>query len=171
MMVINLMLNLILAMLFLKSINPLSMGMILIFQTLFVALLLGSMTKTFWIMYLLMLTFIGGMLVLFIYVTSIFPNEKFLFDQKSSFLLMLTLLMIFMLTNIYFTMFKFNMSFIDQTFNLPVMNKTILYTTKMFYSSTSPILIFLVLYLFFCMIVVIKITYLSKGPLRKMHYV
>nr|YP_004891575.1 NADH dehydrogenase subunit 6 [Phalera flavescens]AEB71587.1 NADH dehydrogenase subunit 6 [Phalera flavescens] len=71
--------------------NPLSMGLMILMQTLLICLLSGMMIKTYWFSYILFLTFLGGLLVLFIYVSSIASNE--LFNMK--FLLNLFFLFVF----------------------------------------------------------------------------
>lgn len=50
-------------------------------------------------------------------------------------------------------------------------NTAILNTRKIFNSQNNLLLIFLVNYLFYCIIIVIKITQYFKGPLRKINYV
>nr|DAA06218.1 TPA_exp: truncated NADH dehydrogenase subunit 6 [Drosophila persimilis] len=62
---------------FLNMIHPLAMGLTLLIQTIFICLISGLMTKSFWYSYILFLIFLGGMLVLFIYVTSLASNEMF----------------------------------------------------------------------------------------------
>nr|UGS80253.1 NADH dehydrogenase subunit 6 [Eolachesilla chilensis] len=163
--------SILLSILFFYLMNPLSLGLILILQTISVSLMLGTMSKSFWFLYLLILVFIGGMLVLFIYVTSIFPNEKFLFNQNVFLLLIAGVLILststsltyFFNLNIILPNFK---SFLSMGENL-IMTPTI----KIFISQTNFLLIFLVNYLFYCMIVVIKVTNFFQGPLRKMNYV
>nr|UGS80292.1 NADH dehydrogenase subunit 6 [Prolachesilla sp. GRAspLA] len=170
-MLIMMILIMMLTILFFLSKNPLSMGLILILQTISLSLMMELMQKSFWFLYILILIFIGGMLIMFIYMTSIFPNEKFFFNQKYLFMMimMISIIMIFMYMNNFFHM------------NFPIMelsnflqmkkNSSLLYTIKIFNSTTNMILIFLVLYLFYCMIIIIKIINIFKGPLRKMNYV
>uniref|UniRef100_A0AAU7VB97 NADH-ubiquinone oxidoreductase chain 6 n=1 Tax=Stenopsocus wangi TaxID=3074950 RepID=A0AAU7VB97_9NEOP len=148
--------------------NPLTLGLILICQTLALTFFLGSLMKSFWFLYLLILIFIGGMLVLFIYVTSIFPNEKFNINNNNFFniILFMTLLMIILL--IYNNFFNLTLSF-DSVENFILINKFMLPSVKMFSFNTSMLFIFMVNYLFYCMIVVIKITNFFSGPLRKMN--
>nr|UGS80513.1 NADH dehydrogenase subunit 6 [Polypsocus corruptus] len=160
------------SLLFFYLTNPLTLGLTLIFHTIFLSLFMGKMMKSFWFIYLLMLVFIGGMLVLFIYVTSIFPNEKFLFNQFNLMNLLIMLILMIMPYLFYNLFFKFNLplnSFkliLNCTENYLMMN-----SLKMFNSNTNILLIFMINYLFYCMIIVIKITNFSKGPLRQLNYV
>nr|YP_009443871.1 NADH dehydrogenase subunit 6 [Amphigerontia montivaga]ATU07092.1 NADH dehydrogenase subunit 6 [Amphigerontia montivaga] len=162
-------LAIIFSMLFFMVWNPLTLGLILIFQTILLSIFVGLLTPSFWFLYLLMLVFIGGMLVLFVYVTSIFPNEKFSFSQYSYIFLLslgsLLILTLYFMNNLF--MMNPNMNYLD----LLLMNKPhhlMSSTTKIFNSQNNFLLIFLVNYLFYCMIVVIKITNFYSGPLRKM---
>ena len=50
------------------------MGLTLLIQTILVSIISGLITKTFWFSYILFLVFLGGILVLFIYVTSLASN-------------------------------------------------------------------------------------------------
>nr|UGS80175.1 NADH dehydrogenase subunit 6 [Anomopsocus sp. AnspLA] len=157
---------------FFFSSNPLIMGFMLITQTVSLSILLGLMQKSFWFLYILILIFIGGMLVMFIYMTSILPNKKLLiFNNKIKILIPLTILLFslmyflnnFLLLNIYFK--DINM-FLNMKENM-LLDSTI----KIFNSSSSGMTIFLVNYLFYCMIIVIKMVNFSKGPLRMTTYV
>nr|QNV11699.1 NADH dehydrogenase subunit 6 [Rhamphomyia barbata] len=62
---------------FMQMNHPLAMGLMLLMQTFLICLITGLMTKSFWFSYILFLIFLGGMLVLFIYVTSLASNEMF----------------------------------------------------------------------------------------------
>lgn len=141
-------------------------------QTISIRVFMGIITNSFWFLYLLILVFIGGILVLFIYVTSIFPNEKFSFNQKlliSSLIFITTLLIFFIVLNNYFII-NLNLNNIESMLNIKI-NFNITNTRKIFNSNNNLLLIFLVNYLFYCITIVIKITNFFKGPLRKLNYV
>ena len=57
--------------------NPLSMGVILLFCVISIALLLGLLRRTMWVSYTLVLVLVGGLLVVFIYVALLASNELF----------------------------------------------------------------------------------------------
>lgn len=67
--------------------HPLAIGLALLMQTLFIALSTGLVAPSFWFSYILFLVFLGGMLVLFIYVASLASNEIFRFSTKLFFIL------------------------------------------------------------------------------------
>nr|YP_006665730.1 NADH dehydrogenase subunit 6 [Challia fletcheri]AEP83058.1 NADH dehydrogenase subunit 6 [Challia fletcheri] len=61
--------------------HPLWMGLILLVQTFLVSLFSGFLLSFFWFSYILFLLFLGGMLVLFMYVCGLASNEMFMFDS------------------------------------------------------------------------------------------
>uniref|UniRef100_A0AAU7VB12 NADH-ubiquinone oxidoreductase chain 6 n=1 Tax=Stenopsocus genostictus TaxID=3074941 RepID=A0AAU7VB12_9NEOP len=148
--------------------NPLTLGLILICQTLALTFFLGTLVKSFWFLYLLILIFIGGMLVLFIYVTSIFPNEKFDVNNSNTINIIIFMALLSVALIIYMNFFNLtpSLNYIETTV---LTNKFMIPSVKMFSFNTSVLFIFMVNYLFYCMIVVIKITNFFKGPLRKMN--
>nr|UPX88509.1 NADH dehydrogenase subunit 6 [Tachina fera] len=158
-------------MIFLNMKHPLAMGLILLIQTTLVSLTSGLMTKTFWFSYILFLVFIGGMLVLFIYVTSLASNEMFSFSIK---LLMISLLIIF-ITMI--SMYFMDKNLLMQSKNLEMnsiynMNSYVMENSlslnKLYNYPTNIMTILLMNYLLITLIAVVKITKLFKGPLRPM---
>nr|UGS80162.1 NADH dehydrogenase subunit 6 [Anomopsocus amabilis] len=171
-MMLLIMTSILLTSMFFFSSNPLIMGFTLIMQTISMSILIGIMQKSFWFLYILILIFIGGMLVMFIYMTSILPNSKmFLFNNKMKILLPLTFILFFILFFVN-NLFTLNLSSLDLNLFLTMKENILLETTiKIFNSSSNMIMIFLVNYLLYCMIVIIKMINFSKGPLRKMNYV
>jgi NADH-ubiquinone oxidoreductase chain 6 len=52
------------------------MGITLIAQTIIIAIFSGTLLPTYWYSYILVLVFLGGLLILFIYVSTIAANEQ-----------------------------------------------------------------------------------------------
>nr|AMH85432.1 NADH dehydrogenase subunit 6 [Boettcheria bisetosa] len=156
---------------FLNMKHPLAMGLTLLIQTTLICLTSGLMTKTFWFSYILFLVFLGGMLVLFIYVTSLASNEMFSFSMKlmiTSIILFLLsmLILIFMDKNII--MQYYNME-TNQIFNADLfITENSLSLNKLYNYPTNLLTIMLMNYLLITLIAVVKITKLFKGPLRPM---
>nr|YP_010627172.1 NADH dehydrogenase subunit 6 [Pandesma quenavadi]WBK26863.1 NADH dehydrogenase subunit 6 [Pandesma quenavadi] len=152
--------------------NPLSMGLMILLQTLMVCLLSGMLIKTYWFSYILFLTFLGGLLVLFIYVSSIASNELF----KPSFntkLIMLMLMFFFFILNFLFmnNLFWMNFSFNSDMSNfnyltLLMNNENKINLSKIYNNQTFMIMLMLIIYLFITLIAVVKITNIFYGPLR-----
>nr|YP_009251040.1 NADH dehydrogenase subunit 6 [Macrophthalmus japonicus]AMY96243.1 NADH dehydrogenase subunit 6 [Macrophthalmus japonicus] len=145
--------------------HPLAMGLILLIQTILISITLGLSSYSFWFSYILFLIFLGGMLVLFIYVSSLAPNEIFFSTDLFIifFLLMSSLTLIFILYDPILS--NFNHSSLPlSSFNY--FNSTPL-TINWIYNSPSMVFtIFIVSYLLLVLIIIVKIINLFKGPLR-----
>nr|YP_010326892.1 NADH dehydrogenase subunit 6 [Tiracola aureata]UNP54141.1 NADH dehydrogenase subunit 6 [Tiracola aureata] len=158
------------SMLFLN--NPLSMGLMILIQTLLTCLMTGMLIKTYWFSYILFLTFLGGLLVLFIYVSSIASNEMFkpmINFKKLTFFLFVFIYLIF---NIYMNNISWlNLSMnsdMDNFFNLMLFfnNENKINLSKLYNSQTFLIMMMLVIYLFITLIAIVKITNIFYGPIR-----
>nr|YP_010239109.1 NADH dehydrogenase subunit 6 [Goniophyto honshuensis]QTF74356.1 NADH dehydrogenase subunit 6 [Goniophyto honshuensis] len=156
---------------FMNMKHPLAMGLTLLIQTTLVCLTSGMMSKTFWFSYILFLVFLGGMLVLFIYVTSLASNEMFSLSIK----LMLICLMFFLMS--IFTLYFMDKNLLMQFSNTEIksifdMNSYIMENSltlnKLYNYPTNLLTIMLMNYLLITLIAVVKITNLFKGPLRPM---
>nr|YP_010263917.1 NADH dehydrogenase subunit 6 [Erebus caprimulgus]UIF93674.1 NADH dehydrogenase subunit 6 [Erebus caprimulgus]UNP49231.1 NADH dehydrogenase subunit 6 [Erebus caprimulgus] len=152
--------------------NPLSMGLMILMQTLLVCLLSGMMIKTYWFSYILFLTFLGGLLVLFIYVSSIASNELFkpsfytkMFMMFSLFIMFIILLIWF--NNLYWMNFSMNSEMNNfSSLSLFLNNENKINLNKLYNNQTFMIMLMLIIYLFITLIAVVKITNIFYGPLR-----
>nr|QKY75513.1 NADH dehydrogenase subunit 6 [Bactrocera albistrigata] len=165
--------TLISSLIFIQMNHPLAMGLMLLIQTLQICLITGLMAKSFWFSYVLFLIFLGGMLVLFIYVTSLASNEMFSLSMKLTticIMTMLTLTLTAMFTDKLSTssfiqnlemqpLYNFNMTVYENSLNL----------YKLYNYPTNFITIMLMNYLLITLIAVVKITKLFYGPLRQMN--
>nr|UZC54068.1 NADH dehydrogenase subunit 6 [Nipponoluciola cruciata]UZC54081.1 NADH dehydrogenase subunit 6 [Nipponoluciola cruciata] len=149
-------------MMFMFISHPLNMGMTLLIQTLLIAMWIGLLSMNFWYSYILFIVMVGGMLILFIYMTSVASNEKFKFKIMP----LMTTMMLLMTSTI---MFKNEM--------FPLMNSDML-TIKsklMFTVSLNKLLMYpmmmmsltIIIYLLIALIAVSKNTNIKSGPLRK----
>nr|YP_009912332.1 NADH dehydrogenase subunit 6 [Aedes flavopictus]QLD96851.1 NADH dehydrogenase subunit 6 [Aedes flavopictus] len=158
---------------FMQMKHPLAMGLMLLIQTFLTSLLTGMFMKTFWFSYVLFLIFMGGMLVLFIYVTSLSSNEMFSLSMK------LIFISIFTITSFLMFYLFFDKSIIEPFINnnemmkLPIMNNLMMEDTislnKMYNFPTNLITLLLINYLFLTLLVTVKITKKNYGPLRPMN--
>nr|YP_009995412.1 NADH dehydrogenase subunit 6 [Ochthebius lividipennis]QNP09828.1 NADH dehydrogenase subunit 6 [Ochthebius lividipennis] len=162
MMMILLMMNILLSTIFLFMIHPLSMGMILLIQTITISLITGFLNFNYWFSYILFLIMIGGMLVLFIYMTSVASNEKFKINNKIILLIIsfMTIMMIFTFNDNYFIMINNFNKFI-------YMNNNYLMLSKFYNLPSNSIMFLMIIYLFITLIAVVKITNFNLGPLRQ----
>nr|YP_009487729.1 NADH dehydrogenase subunit 6 [Anopheles minor]AWB98521.1 NADH dehydrogenase subunit 6 [Anopheles minor] len=163
---------LIISFIFMQMKHPLSMGLMLLTQTFLTCLLTGIYVKTFWFSYTLFLIFLGGMLILFIYVTSLSSNEMF----TMSFNLTLLSIIIFMMMMMFFILdksmieqFISNMEMEKFSMNNNLINENILFLNKMYNFPTNLITLLLINYLFLTLLVTVKITKKFYGPLRPMN--
>nr|QIH30314.1 NADH dehydrogenase subunit 6 [Flavoperla sp. YZD-2020] len=163
----------ILAMMFTQMKHPLALGLILLVQTLLIALISGLSTLSYWFSYILFLVFLGGMLVLFIYVTSLASNEMFSIPTLSLIftvapIVSILFISMFLDSSLWTSLVVNNdMShFNDLT---PTHEEAALPLIKLYNNPTSLITLMLALYLFLTLIAVIQITSIFNGPLRSNH--
>nr|YP_010417416.1 NADH dehydrogenase subunit 6 [Hemichloridia euprepia]USF12114.1 NADH dehydrogenase subunit 6 [Hemichloridia euprepia] len=159
-----------LTMLFLN--NPLSMGFMLLIQTLLTCLISGMMIKTYWFSYILFLTFLGGLLVLFIYVSSIASNEMFSYSLNLKMLFLMMFFFIFILSVLWMNNIKW-MNFSNNSdmnnflsLNMFFNNENKINLSKLYNNQTFLLMLMLIIYLFITLIAVVKITNIFYGPLR-----
>nr|QXE45660.1 NADH dehydrogenase subunit 6 [Anthaxia chinensis] len=150
--------------LFLK--HPLTLGFTLLMQSLLIAMTAGYMSYNFWFSYILFLIMVGGMLVLFIYMTSIASNEMFHYSNKIT-MMMVTLQLLLGSSYLILDNYLIYQNMLNT--DLIFMNKNHLWNTslnKFFNYPMSMILILMIIYLLVTMIAIVKITNLNYGPLR-----
>nr|YP_009333642.1 NADH dehydrogenase subunit 6 [Monema flavescens]AOV94110.1 NADH dehydrogenase subunit 6 [Monema flavescens]ATO90164.1 NADH dehydrogenase subunit 6 [Monema flavescens] len=151
--------------------HPLSMGFMILIQSILTCLLSGMIIETYWFSYILFLTFLGGLLVLFIYVSSIASNEIFKFNNNMKMYFLLTFLMCLNMSIInyknisWLNMFN-NFEIFNFNFLLFFNNENMLNLTKLYNNQTFMMMIMLIIYLFITLVVVVKITNIFYGPLR-----
>nr|WEV93888.1 NADH dehydrogenase subunit 6 [Tylostega tylostegalis] len=152
--------------------HPLSMGLMILCQTLLICLISGIILPTYWFSYILFLTFLGGLLVLFIYVSSIASNElfKISFNLKFYFIIIISLSIIFSfmnMNNLNWLNFNFNLemkNFFDMMLFFNNENKINL--SKLYNNQTFMLMMMMIIYLFITLIAVVKITNIFYGPIR-----
>nr|ADB20205.1 NADH dehydrogenase subunit 6 [Elimaea cheni] len=154
--------------------HPLAMTLILLLQTLFIALIPSTLISSFWFSYILFLAFLGGMLVLFIYITSLAANEIFKSKIKFILLLIITITIIFLISNMMLdTLMLYsksnNMDIQPMNFYSTYHNESTYLVTKLYNTPTKILTLMLVCYLLLTLIVVVKITNIFLGPLRQQY--
>nr|WGO57935.1 NADH dehydrogenase subunit 6 [Episymploce sundaica] len=146
--------------------HPLAMGLILLVQTVLISMITGMLSQTFWFSYVLFLIFLGGMLILFIYVTSLASNEMFFLSTK---MLMAMTMMMFLFIIMFYSL-KMSITQNQEMMNFLSINSLLMNSlTKLYNQPTGVITILLASYLFLTLIAVVKITNIFKGPLRQMN--
>nr|AVN67423.1 NADH dehydrogenase subunit 6 [Gromphadorhina grandidieri] len=158
-------LSMVTSLMFTQINHPLAMGLMLLIQTILVAMITGLMSHSFWFSYILFLIFLGGMLVLFIYVTSLASNEMFTLSTPLIITMMFTTPFILILLNKSFIMKSQETLMFQSTLNT-LINLPLI---KLYNLPTNIITIILASYLFLTLIAVVKITNIFVGPLRQMN--
>nr|AIY61838.1 NADH dehydrogenase subunit 6 [Leptomyxotermes doriae]URH16551.1 NADH dehydrogenase subunit 6 [Leptomyxotermes doriae] len=140
--------------------HPMAMGLMLLMQTVMICMISGTMYSNFWFSYILFMIMIGGMLVLFMYMTSLASNELF---SPSNKMMMFYLMMMPFLLYIMPTMTN-NKEM--NTHNTMMENEITTTTTVMYNQMMGTMTTMLVVYMLLTLIVVVNIINVSKGPLR-----
>nr|YP_009469535.1 NADH dehydrogenase subunit 6 [Tenebrio obscurus]AVE14887.1 NADH dehydrogenase subunit 6 [Tenebrio obscurus] len=157
--------NIYLTITFLMMNHPLSMGFILLLQTIMIALITGNMNQNLWFSYILFLIMVGGMLILFMYMTSIASNEKFKMNSKE---ILMTILV--PMSMVALNMLMKNMQMKNNEMNIMNMNPSMISSMNKFFTfPSSMIMIFMIMYLFMALVATVKITNFKKGTMRQMN--
>nr|WBK17700.1 NADH dehydrogenase subunit 6 [Polionemobius taprobanensis] len=139
--------------------HPLSITILMLLQSLLICLLMCLINTSSWFSYILFLSFLGGMLVLFIYMTTLASNELMSFPLKS-----------FMIstTSSFFIVSYFNMNFNSIFIFYPnFSNNFLLNLPQLFTFPNIMLTIIMISYLLISLIAVIKISNLNQGTLRQ----
>nr|QSZ78299.1 NADH dehydrogenase subunit 6 [Leptocimbex yanniae] len=147
--------------------TPLSMGLLLLVQTVLISVNSGILSTSFWFSYILFMIMIGSMLVLFIYISSLTSNLKFKLNKKKFFFNLIMILFLFYFfkqLNSYWTMNYMNFNFIDNWENNQFIKISL---KKMFSYPNYKILMIMINYMLLTLFIVVKIIKINKGPLRK----
>nr|YP_010329821.1 NADH dehydrogenase subunit 6 [Tanaorhinus viridiluteata]UNP54569.1 NADH dehydrogenase subunit 6 [Tanaorhinus viridiluteata] len=158
--------------------HPLSIGLMILMQTLLMCLISGMLIKTYWFSYILFLTFLGGLLVMFIYVSSIASNELFNFSFYMKLLVMTTIIIIIS-NQLIIYLLKYNnmkmnwmnlsnnMTENENLFELTFFNnENNINLNKLYNNHNYMLMMMLVIYLFISLVAIVKITNILYGPLR-----
>nr|YP_009743885.1 NADH dehydrogenase subunit 6 [Clanis bilineata]QIE12641.1 NADH dehydrogenase subunit 6 [Clanis bilineata]WDA95750.1 NADH dehydrogenase subunit 6 [Clanis bilineata] len=155
--------------------HPLSMGFFILIQTMLTCILSGMFIKTYWFSYILFLTFLGGLLVLFIYVSSIASNEMFIFSNNMKIIIFfLIFLLIFIQFMFYKNLYWMNLNMNSEMNNfsnfLFFNNENKINLNKLYNNYSTMLMMLLIIYLFITLIAIVKITNIFYGPLRMFYF-
>nr|AWV84417.1 NADH dehydrogenase subunit 6 [Tettigades major] len=141
--------------------HPLSMGCALLLETILAALMCSLNMKTYLLSYILFLIFIGGMLILFMYMSSIASNEKFYIIGILSIVIMM-IISISIVT-------KLNLSLSHDLYNENIDSLSLymnLLMNKLYSFPSGMLTLMMVIYLLFTLVVVSNIIGIKFSPLR-----
>lgn len=150
--------------LFLFIKHPLSIGITLIIQTILISMLTGSIIRSFWFSYLLLIILLRGALVLFIYIARIASNEKFY-----SSVLLTKLIVILIVTSgvlCYFTDSIYKSIINNEIISIFLETSQEITLIKIFNIQNIQLIIIIILYLLFTIIVVTYNVNIFEGTIR-----
>nr|YP_010868540.1 NADH dehydrogenase subunit 6 [Alpheus brevicristatus]WGU20735.1 NADH dehydrogenase subunit 6 [Alpheus brevicristatus] len=154
--------------LFTRLRHPLAMGLTLILQTALICLSTSSSSNFVWMSYILFLIFMGATLVLFIYVASLASNEMFSLSFPLTFITLSPLALAtlpIMLKDELIHPLKPNNEMSSLISSEMIFDPT--FSLGMIYNpSCSSLTSFMILYLLLTLIVIVKLSSSSAGPLR-----
>jgi len=135
--------------------NPLTLGIWIFITALMLSIFINLLTPR-WVPILLFLIYIGGIIVIFSYFIAIEPNQN---------LNIIKLIIILTISILYFLITIPNHLIIHTPFHSTLNSSFLLINHNIF------ILILLTILLFLALIVVVKISWTKKTPLRPFNYV
>nr|YP_010235818.1 NADH dehydrogenase subunit 6 [Youtuus strigatus]QTD82436.1 NADH dehydrogenase subunit 6 [Youtuus strigatus] len=144
--------------------HPISLGSTLLIQTIMICNYLSSNFESSWYSYIIFITIIGGMMVMFMYMSSIASNEKFnMIKMKFMFLIIILTIMIMMLET-PLTKFISKMEEKKMVFHELEETKS---TFKFFNFNKMNITMLMMMILLISMISITNISSSFEGPLKK----
>nr|AHA52533.1 NADH dehydrogenase subunit 6 [Homolobus sp. QL-2013] len=153
--------------------HPLSLNLLLILYTIIMILKLNYWNNMFWYSYMMFLIIVGGIMILFLYLTSISNNEMMLYNLKYYLYMYMKSCFMIMIYMFYYWSFNYyglemftNSVEINNLFNF---NKEFLLDFKNLYMNLNmDINIYLIIYLLLVMIMCVLICMKNSLPLRQM---
>lgn len=140
---------------FVQTVHPMIITISVIISVLLVIIFLGGFFSSFWLRYVILLVFLGGLLVLFVYISSLSGNEPvFKYSWNGVVIFGFILLLI---------SFPFEMRVDGNYFNEL---DTFYCLIMAYFSNNVKFVVFLLVYLVFLLLVVTDLTKFMFGPLR-----
>lgn len=132
-------------------------------------MIVGFIRQSFWLTYIIFLVFIGGLLILFIYISRLMPNKIFLFSKIKILIIKFFYLIIFIfLTNLSFNFSNLEINnWLDKN-NFFLYNNTenSYFISNLFNNNEIYLTIAIILYLIIALIITTKIRNSFYGPIR-----
>nr|QIQ23135.1 NADH dehydrogenase subunit 6 [Rochia nilotica] len=141
--------------------QPLSLGLCIMILSSFSCILLGVMTSS-WYGYILFLIYVGGLLVMFAYVSALAPNN-FFSSAKSlfgGFIILVLMLSILGLVSVPAS------SFMVSNLNVSMSKITASFGGTIVSPSSISLMILMGVVLLINLLAVVKVCYYQQGPLR-----
>nr|YP_003891059.1 NADH dehydrogenase subunit 6 [Tanystylum orbiculare]ADB91995.1 NADH dehydrogenase subunit 6 [Tanystylum orbiculare] len=139
--------------------TPLMMILIILLQTFNISMMLGEVYKSFFMSYILILVFLGGMLVIFIYIASLNNSKKINYK-----ILLFMASLVLMLTILFININCIKIFIITDTKMFSILE----YSMNLLFSDFMSMTIIMALYLMLTLLVIVKMCNINKMPLRKL---
>lgn len=131
--------------------TPIVLGINILLIALLLAGTLAAISRS-WFAFLIFLIYVGGILVIFAYFLALTPNQQIRPSNTTIYALLTFLILVIL---IWYSNIK-----------IPLISDFFQGNSILYQKNTSPFLIILALILLLTIIIVVKITLRSKGPLR-----
>lgn len=152
-----------------KKIHPIILIFILISIVILLSIKINFIFKS-WIPFIIFLTIIGGLIIIYIYITRLANNEFIEIKIPNLFNFIIKFLIIIL--PLLFLIFKINLFYNNQeswNFIILIEKKNELNLTEIYNLNYNSIIIF-IFYLFISIICIINICYKSNSPLRQLYF-
>nr|AZL93175.1 NADH dehydrogenase subunit 6 [Dendrocerus sp. ZJUH_2016009] len=148
------------------NLTPISMFLLLLIFSILTAFSCMWWMNLNWYTYLIILMMIGGLMISFMYMLSISPNEMKFSWILTNFLLMFSLIFIIMIINFYpqFNYLNFNFYELNTMNNLKFFISNHMYMYPLMLIS-----MFIISYLFYCLIIVVKLINFFNKPMKSIY--
>nr|YP_010048407.1 NADH dehydrogenase subunit 6 [Mollitrichosiphum tenuicorpus]QPK76760.1 NADH dehydrogenase subunit 6 [Mollitrichosiphum tenuicorpus] len=155
------MINLMLSTILMNLKSPLSANLIILTQSISLTMLINLINKTSWISFMLFILYVGGLMIIFLYISSIAFNELNINKNYKNILIkMIFILMIFYMMKNFILLENFQLE-----------NKFIFednfYLINMFLLPNNLMIYFMLMILLFMLILIIWLLKNNKGPIRQ----
>nr|BCM73192.1 NADH dehydrogenase subunit 6 [Chaetosiphon fragaefolii] len=153
--------NLMMAIMLTMMKSPISSNLIILIQTMTLTLMINLINKTAWISFMIFILYISGLMIIFLYISSIAFNELNLNKNYKN--------MMFKLIIILSMMFYFKTSFNMENMNYEnkFMFEDNFYMMNMFMLPNNMLIYMIMFILFFMLIMIIWLLKINKGPIRQ----
>nr|YP_010285485.1 NADH dehydrogenase subunit 6 [Basiprionota bisignata]UKS07054.1 NADH dehydrogenase subunit 6 [Basiprionota bisignata] len=156
--------SMMLSIIFMFMKHPISMMITILLQTLAMAILCGLMSNLFWFSYIIFLVMIGGMLIIFLYMTNVASNEKFNMYKPIMVSLMICSMLLMMMSMLMDKFYSYYLTFLSNNMNNKMMEIIIM---KYYNAPFNYMLLLMMTYLLITMIMTVKISNIKEGALRQ----
>nr|YP_010710168.1 NADH dehydrogenase subunit 6 [Lipaphis pseudobrassicae]WCS41468.1 NADH dehydrogenase subunit 6 [Lipaphis pseudobrassicae] len=153
--------NLIMAITLTMMKSPISSNLIILLQTMTLTMMINLINKTSWISFMIFILYIGGLMIIFLYISSIAFNELNINKNFKNILLKLILITLML---IYL---KMSLNLDNMMYENKFMFEDNYYFLNMFMLPNNLMIYMIMFILFFMLILIIWMLKINKGPIRQ----